>query len=54
VSMIMALGRRDLFVFAWLFLAIAGLYPVILVWALIMGAANATAAVGQLLSRAAS
>jgi phosphatidylglycerophosphate synthase len=46
---IMALGRRDLFVFAWLVLAVAGLHPPIMVWALVMGAANATAAIGQLL-----
>jgi phosphatidylglycerophosphate synthase len=53
-SLVMALGRRDLFVLAWLLLALAGIYPLILVWALIMGAANATAAVGQLLSRPAT
>jgi phosphatidylglycerophosphate synthase len=53
-SLIMALGRRDLFVFVWLVLSLAGMYPLIVVWALIMGAANATAAVGQLLSRPAS
>jgi phosphatidylglycerophosphate synthase len=48
---VMALGRRDLFVFAWLVLGLIGLYPPILFWALVMGAANATAAVGQILSR---
>jgi hypothetical protein len=41
-------------VFVWLVLSLAGMYPLIVVWALIMGAANATAAVGQLLSRPAS
>jgi phosphatidylglycerophosphate synthase len=45
---VMALGRRDFFVFAWLCLALAGLHPIILLWALVMAGVNFVVAVGQL------
>ena len=42
----MALGRRDLFVLSWLVLAAGRPVPLILIWAVVMAAANATVAIG--------
>jgi phosphatidylglycerophosphate synthase len=49
-TLLYALGRRDLFVFVWLLLALAGLVPAILVWALALATVNFVVAAGQLVA----
>ena len=52
--MLTAIGRRDFFVLAWLLLAVVGLVPVVLLYALTIAAASFVVAVGQLLQRRSS
>jgi 1L-myo-inositol 1-phosphate cytidylyltransferase / CDP-L-myo-inositol myo-inositolphosphotransferase len=49
-SILYTLGRRDFFCFAWLVLAVAGLVPAVLIWALALATVNFVVAVGQILS----
>jgi phosphatidylglycerophosphate synthase len=48
---LMTMGRRDFFVLAWLLLALAGLWPLLMLYPFLIAAANFTGAVGQLLVR---
>jgi hypothetical protein len=47
---VLALGRRDFFVLAWLVLAYLDLLPLVSLYSLVLGIAYAGAAVGQLMT----
>lgn len=46
--MVMALGRRDFFLFAWVVFALVGLGKVVLIYVLLLATANFVAAAGQI------
>jgi phosphatidylglycerophosphate synthase len=50
-GVLLTIGRRDFFVLAWLLLALAGLWPLLLLYPFLIAAANFTVAVGQLVVR---
>jgi phosphatidylglycerophosphate synthase len=51
MRVLLSLGRRDVFIFAWLVLAVLNLLPVALIWALLMSLSYFGIAIGQLVAR---